>query len=69
MPASLTKKQPPLREDLDAVARTIGMDYWNILEPEPEARTPVLEVIKREMIRGEIVSRYTPNMKRRPLLR
>jgi hypothetical protein len=59
MHSRLTKKQRELREDLDNIARTIGVDYWNILDREPEARTPVLEVTKREMIRGEIVSQYT----------
>ena len=59
MRLSLTKKQRQLRKDLDAIAQTIGMDYWNILDRESEARTPVLEVMKREMIRGEVVSQYT----------
>ena len=59
MPSRLTKKQRRLRKELDAIAETIGMDYWNILDREPAARTPVLEVIKREFIRGEIVTQYT----------
>jgi hypothetical protein len=48
-----------LRRELDAIAETIGIDYWNILDREAAARTPVLEVIKRELIRGEIVTEYT----------
>ena len=59
MRISLTKKQRQLRQELDNIAQVIGMDYWNILVRDPEARTPVLEVMKREMIRGEIVSQYT----------
>jgi len=59
MPSHLTKKQRELRKELDAIAETIGVDYWNILDREAAARTPVLEVIKRELIRGEIVSQYT----------
>jgi hypothetical protein len=59
MPSQLTKKQRELRKNLDDIAETIGVDYWNILDREAAARTPVLEVIKRELIRGEIVSQYT----------
>ena len=35
------------------------MDYWNIVAKEPDARTPILEVTKRGLVRGEIVSQYT----------
>jgi hypothetical protein len=59
MPSQLTKKQRELRKELDAIAETIGVDYWNILDREAAARTPVLEVIKRKLIRGEIVGQYT----------
>lgn len=59
MTDSLTKKQRELRKELDEIAQTIGVDYWNILDREAEARTPVLDVMKREIIRGEVVSQYT----------
>jgi hypothetical protein len=59
MPSHLTKKQRELRKELDAIAETIGLDYWNIGDRDPVVRTPLLEVIKRELIRGEIVSQYT----------
>jgi hypothetical protein len=59
MSDSLTKKQRALRKELDAIAEIVKLDYWNILDWEREARTPVLEVMKREMVRGEVVGQYT----------
>lgn len=59
MSKALTRKQRKLTKELEAIAETIGVDYWNILNREPEGRTPILEVIKRELIRGEIVNQYT----------
>lgn len=59
MPSALTKRQRQLKTELKAIAETVGVDYWNILDREPAARTPVLEVMKRELIRGEIVGQYT----------
>lgn len=56
---TLTRKQRQLQNELHALAETIGMDYWNIQDREREARTPLLEVMKREMIRGAILSEYT----------
>ena len=55
----LTRKQRQLQKELDAIFETLGLDYWDIVDREKEARTPVLEVIKREIVRGEIVSEYT----------
>jgi len=55
----LTQKQQRLGNDLGEIARIVRVDYWNILERERAARTPVLEVMKRELIRGEVVGQYT----------
>jgi|SRR5580700_1997478 len=59
MPDALTVKQRALVKELDQIAKVVRVDYWNIHERERESRTPVLEVMKREMIRGEIVGQYT----------
>jgi hypothetical protein len=56
---SLSRKQRQLKNELLAISETLGLDYWNILGRKREARTPVLEVIKREVVRGEVVSQYT----------
>src|SRR5437660_1583586 len=55
----LTLKQRRLLKELEEVSRIVRVDYWNIREREREARTPVLEVMKRELIRGEVVGQYT----------
>ena len=41
------------------VASIVRIDYWNIRDREKAARTPVLEVIMRELIRGEVIGQYT----------
>jgi hypothetical protein len=48
--------------DLDKIMYAAGIDYWNILDRDPEYdrhRTVVLQAITREIVRGEIVSQYT----------
>jgi hypothetical protein len=59
MADTLTKRQRDLRKELEKIAEIVRIDYWNILEREKAARTPVLEVMRRELIRGEIVGQYT----------
>src|SRR5690348_11440935 len=34
------------------------MDHWNIEDYEPNSRTPALQVIKNQLIRGEIITKY-----------
>jgi hypothetical protein len=55
----LTAKQRSLIGELEKVASVVRIDYWNIRARERESRTPVLEVIKRELIRGEVIGQYT----------
>jgi hypothetical protein len=55
----LTQKQRRLIGELEKVASIVRIDYWNIRDREKEARTPVLEVIMRELIRGEVIGQYT----------
>jgi len=46
-------------KELEEIADIVRVDYWNILQWSPKCRTTVLEVIKRQLIRGEIVTQYT----------
>jgi len=59
MPDSLTAKQKKLIDDLEEIAQIVRVDYWNILQRERDSRTAVLEVMKRELIRGEVIGQYT----------
>lgn len=59
MADSLTATQRQLQRELSAIARIVRVDYWNIRERERAARTPTLQVMKRELVRGEIVGQYT----------
>src|SRR5580698_10477942 len=59
MPDRLTKKQRELLEELKENSSIVRVDYWNIKDRERPARTAVLEVMKRELIRGEVVGQYT----------
>jgi hypothetical protein len=64
MPAEqyLTRTQKYLVADLDKIMSAARLDYWNILDRDdvpPEYRTTVLQVITREIVRGEVVSQYT----------
>ncbi len=52
-------KQHSLQKELAAISEIVGVDYWNILDRERDARTPTLEVMKRELVRGEVVGKYT----------
>jgi hypothetical protein len=55
----LTATQRKLKKELEEIAEIVKVDYWNIYKWERVARTPVLEVMKRELIRGEVVGQYT----------
>jgi hypothetical protein len=55
----LTQRQRKLIRELEEIASVVRIDYWNIRDREKEARTPVLEVTKRELIRGEVIGQYT----------
>jgi hypothetical protein len=55
----LTKKQEELIEELNIISSRLSLDYWNIKAQERDARTPILESLRRELIRGQVVSQYT----------
>jgi hypothetical protein len=55
----LTPKQKALLKELHKLADIFGLNYSDILSYEPEARTATLEVMKRQVIRGEVITWYT----------
>lgn len=55
----LTQKQKALLKDLQELAELIGQDYDNILSYEPDARTASLELMRDQMVRGEVIMSYT----------
>ncbi|MBI3474746.1 MAG: hypothetical protein HY010_03365 [Acidobacteria bacterium] len=59
MSTSLTPKQRRLKKELEAISEIVRVDYWNILTWPPRLRTTALEVMTRQLIRGDIVTQYT----------
>jgi hypothetical protein len=57
--AKLTLKQRRLIAEFEEIAASIQMDYWNILDYREDGRTVILELMKQQLIRGEIIMRYT----------
>jgi hypothetical protein len=55
----LTPKQRQLQREIEEIAESIGMDHWNIEKYPADARTPKLGVMKMQLIRGEIITKYT----------
>jgi len=56
---SLTRTQRRLRAEIEEIASIANMDHWNILNDEEERRTPQLELMKDQLVRGEIIVTYT----------
>jgi hypothetical protein len=55
----LTNRQRKLVRELDEIADLLGVDYQRITEYEKGSRTLLLERIKRHLVIGEVVTRYT----------
>jgi hypothetical protein len=55
----LTRKQRNLLTEVENIAELFGLDYSNILEYEPDSRSPMLEVMKNKLVRGQIIIWYT----------
>jgi hypothetical protein len=58
----LTRTQKSLVNELDEIMYTAGIDYWNIGDRDPEydqVRTVVLQAIRRDIVRGIVISQYT----------
>lgn len=59
MADTLTPKQKVLLTELEEISEIVRVDYWNIRQRPRESRTAVLEVMKRELVRGEVIGQYT----------
>jgi hypothetical protein len=57
--AKLSPKQRRLITEIEDIAASVQMDYWNILEYDEDARGYVLEAMKQQLIRGELIMKYT----------
>src|SRR5262249_7777171 len=57
--AKLTAKQRRLIVEFEEIAASIKMDYWNILDYVEEGRTVILQLMKQQLVRSEIITRYT----------
>ena len=58
----LTRVQKLLLKELDEITSAAGIDYWNILDRDPEydsIRTIVLQAMRRDIVRGIVISQYT----------
>jgi hypothetical protein len=56
---SLTKKQRELVKELDSIAQLLDIDYHNTSGSTGSDRTIHLQVIRDQMIRGQIIMYYT----------
>jgi hypothetical protein len=56
--SSLTAKQRRLCDEIEAIAKSVGADHWNILDYAPENRTTLLELAKNRLVRSEIIIKY-----------
>jgi hypothetical protein len=55
----LTPKQRRLITEIEDIAASVQMDYWNILDYDEDGRSYVLEAMKQQLIRGQIIMKYT----------
>ena len=55
----LTKRQRRLLEELREIASLVRLNYNEIADYDPEERTTALQVMKRQIVVSEVVSKYT----------
>lgn len=55
----LTRSQRKLHRELDLIFARLGLDYRDLSEMEPAMRIHALRSVRREVIRGEVISQYT----------
>jgi hypothetical protein len=55
----LTAQQRHLVRELEEICREFRLDFYDIKQYEPEARTTLLELAKNHIVRGEVVRSYT----------
>lgn len=56
---ALTPAQKRLRTEIEEISATLRMDHWNITDYPPEGRTTLLQLTKHNLIRSNIVLKYT----------
>jgi hypothetical protein len=56
---ALTSTQRPLLKEIEGIASSISMDHWNIENYEKERRTVQLVLIKNQLVRSEVIMKYT----------
>lgn len=54
----LTTKQRRILSEIDVIASRAGQDHWNIENYEKDARTPKSDLMKRQLIIGEVITTY-----------
>jgi hypothetical protein len=55
----LTRRQRKLMEELHEIASRLKLNYDDIGDYDPDERTTRLELIKRQIIIGEVITKYT----------
>lgn len=58
-PDRLTHTQRRLQRELEELAEIAGLDYQNIRDYDPEARTTYLQLMRRQLVCGFVVAKYT----------
>jgi hypothetical protein len=56
---ALTRKQKALKAEIQQIAEFIGVNHWNAERYDPDGRTVILELMKNQMVRGEIIMLHT----------
>jgi len=56
---ALNSTQRKLRAEIEEIATIVRMDHWAIADYEATARTTYLHAMKQQLVRGEIIQRYT----------
>jgi hypothetical protein len=56
---NLSRKQRAILKEMDSIFTLVGLDVWNIGSMRKSVRTPFLEVARRAVVRGEVISQYT----------
>jgi hypothetical protein len=56
---ALTKAQRKIIADIKQLASTAGQDFWDIESYEEAARTPKLNIMRRQVVIGDVIGRYT----------
>jgi hypothetical protein len=55
----VTNSQRKIQRELDMIFVRMGLDYWDLDSMEPAMRIHALRGVRREVIRGEVISQYT----------